>query len=430
MIENTTRNELEQPDNQSFYIEDLGKKAQEDRLKEVLGEDRQTILKDHMPVPQQGIKFATGDVKSSEADKRTFSVSRVDGEGVEVKVFVPEYFNTLRFRPYTLEELLNMPPKKWLVEHLFGAKDLGMLFGPPGCGKTFVIIDLIICMCSGIPWAGQFNIPIPLTVWYCAGEGISGLQSRFAAAADNRGIETLKNLSFFDAVPQFFDLKSGDGIDKFIQDFQTCQREGGAPAPDVVIVDTLNCATVGADENSAKDMGIVLHQAKKMAESLGCAVLFIHHTTKDGSAERGSGSMRGAMGIMMGIKVGTDTGISAGLECSKLKDEEKWKMTNFCLRKSDSRPSAYVEWFKPGEVASGAPLSKIASIKSRAIDEMRKSPDAHLTCDYFAGKFKENEDYVRRILKALVDDGTCVQTLTDQTKSPSKNNPFIFKLKT
>ena len=45
MIENTTRSELEQPDNQSFYIEDLGRKALEDRLKEVLGEDRQAILK-------------------------------------------------------------------------------------------------------------------------------------------------------------------------------------------------------------------------------------------------------------------------------------------------------------------------------------------------------------------------------------------------
>ena len=134
---------------------------------------------------------------------------------ITIKTPTPEYVKSLRFRPISLEELLKMPSKEWLVEHLFGAKDLGMIYGPPGCGKTFVIIDLIYSMCLGEKWANKFDIKRPLTVWYCAGEGISGLQARFAAAADNRGIESLENLSFFDKIPQFFDLTNGDGINEF-----------------------------------------------------------------------------------------------------------------------------------------------------------------------------------------------------------------------
>ncbi len=76
------------------------------------------------------------------------------------------------FTPYSFDELLKMPPKEWLLDQVFGAGDIGMFYGTPGCGKTFLIIDMIMSLCTGSRWANRFDIQRPLYVAYCAGEGI------------------------------------------------------------------------------------------------------------------------------------------------------------------------------------------------------------------------------------------------------------------
>lgn len=50
----------------------------------------------------------------------------------------------LIFTPCSFDELLEMPAKEWLLDQVFGAGDVGMVYGPPGCGKTFVVIEMII----------------------------------------------------------------------------------------------------------------------------------------------------------------------------------------------------------------------------------------------------------------------------------------------
>lgn len=37
----------------------------------------------------------------------------------------------LIFTPYSFDELLKMPPKEWLLDQVFGAVDIGMIYGPP-----------------------------------------------------------------------------------------------------------------------------------------------------------------------------------------------------------------------------------------------------------------------------------------------------------
>jgi hypothetical protein len=67
-----------------------------------------------------------------------------------------------------------------------------MIYGAPGCGKTFVVIDMIMRLCTGQQWANRFCVQRCLNVAYCAGEGLGGLPSRFAAIAEHYDITSLQ----------------------------------------------------------------------------------------------------------------------------------------------------------------------------------------------------------------------------------------------
>lgn len=250
-----------------------------------------------------------------------------------------------RFRLETLAELFARPDKDWIIEQIIGAGDIGMVYGPPGSGKTFIVVDAIFAACLGQRWAMRFDVARPLTVCYAAGEGLSGLKERFRAAAAHYNVtDYLPGFSFSALVPQLF-APGGDGIDQFIAEWRQRQDEGG-PALDLLVIDTLHSATVGAEENSATDMGKVLAAAKLAATQLGCAVLLVHHTNKAGTGERGSSALRGAMDLM--IEVAPAAG-KFSMSCAKLKDGEAWKSQTFDLVAVDDCESVRVWWDEPGD---------------------------------------------------------------------------------
>ncbi len=65
---------------------------------------------------------------------------------------------------------------------------------------------------------------------------------------------------------------------------------------DLVIVDTFARCIVGADENSARDVGIAvdnLYRLRDATATVNGTVLVLHHTGKDGSTIRGSSALEG-----------------------------------------------------------------------------------------------------------------------------------------
>jgi len=87
----------------------------------------------------------------------------------------------------------------------------------------------------------------------------------------------------------------------------------------VVVIDTLNQAAPGADENSSQDMGSIIAATKLLGERLKGLVLLVHHTGKDTSRGlRGHSSLLAALDAA--IEVENKAGVRAW-SATKVKDD-------------------------------------------------------------------------------------------------------------
>jgi hypothetical protein len=327
------------------------------------------------------------------------------------------------FNFLTLEDLLNLPPKEWIIENVIGAGDLAMVYGLPGTGKTFIVIDLIFAACLGQQFAMRFNVARPLNVAYAVGEGVSGLPMRFAAAAAFYGVDKLTSLTFVDNTPQLFDGKISTTIQAFVGQWQRAQAAGKKDKLDVLVIDTLHTATAGADENSSQDMGIVLAAAKYAARELGCAVILVHHTNKNGTAERGSSSLRGAMDCMIGIERISDNSTKAVLKCEKLKDGEAWKPQTFDLVPSGDTESVRVWWDTPSDAPQGKAQD---DARKTIVAFMMSQPGKKFTAKMLAEVAGITQTNTIYHLSRMVSECVCSSALMDTDKQPSSRNPITY----
>lgn len=335
------------------------------------------------------------------------------------------------FEPYSLNDLLKMPEKKWLIDQVIGNGDIGMIYGAPGSGKTFLAIDMSISACLGAEWANKFKIAHPLNVAYCAGEGVSGLKSRFQAAVRHHNVNPsdLKNFTFFKTMPQFFSNSNSpteDSIEKFIYEWRSEQNQRKAEPLDLIFIDTLHTATISADENSARDMGRVLHLCRHLSKTLECSVIFVHHSNKAATAERGSSALRGAMDVMLEIKKPTETSPFAIMECSKLKDGEQWKGQRFSLNQVEETKSVCVKWggsFDPSQ-QKGKMENYIELIKC----VMKDYPENKFKIKTIAEAIGQSENYTRNLLSEMVQGKICKRDLQDSKKEKSSQNPWVYQI--
>jgi hypothetical protein len=330
------------------------------------------------------------------------------------------------FESFSFDALLSMPPKSWLIDQVIGRGDIGMVYGPPGCGKTFVVIDLIMAACTGEQWAKRFDPVSKLNVAYCAGEGISGLPSRFKAAARHYGVTSLPTFTFFKTIPQLFidgeEGYVGASIFRFVNEWKERQTEEQAKPLDLLVIDTLHTATTAADENSAKDMGKVLHFCRWAATELRCAVVLVHHTNKTGSAERGSSALRGAMDFMIEVRKVSETGTKAVMSCAKLKDGEQWREQTLDLTAMED--SVCVWWDEPGDGSQAA--GQKATDKATLLAEMNRYRDTRFTAKSLAEAIAKQENYTRKLMSELESAGECKRTLSDPSRPQSNRNPWVY----
>lgn len=238
-----------------------------------------------------------------------------------------------RFRLLTAEELAERPPVRWRVRGVLPAEGLAAIAGAPGCGKSFLALDLLGAVAEGREWFAHRVEPCPVT--YCALEGEAGIAQRLQAYRSRHGSAPARMR--FMAQP-FALLEAGD-VAELAEAIRAANGAGG-----IVAIDTLNRATVGADENDSRDMGRVIEGAKLLQSALGGLVLLVHHTGKD--ASRG---LRGHSSLLAAL--------DSVIEVSRDGDRREWRTTK-AKDATDGQTHAFrLEVVEVGADADGEPVT-------------------------------------------------------------------------
>ena len=219
---------------------------------------------------------------------------------------------------------ISLGPIQFLVDSLLPEGSLSMLFGDPGCGKSFVAIDIAMCVATGSSFHGK-----PVTngaVIYIAGEGYRGLTQRaWAWAAENKiPVEAAEIYISRTNV----DIPDDDAREKLTSEIHSLLGEDGKPA--LIVLDTVARNFGGADEISTKDMSAFITAVDAINAEFDCATLLVHHTGHaDKTRARGAIALKGALDTEYRLSK-NDAFLT--LECKKAKDFEEPKGMRFMLQ--------------------------------------------------------------------------------------------------
>ncbi len=205
------------------------------------------------------------------------------------------------FRLLTAAEVVSRPPLRWRVRGVLPAEGIGAIYGPPGSGKSFLLLDLLGSVAEGAEWFAHRVDPCPVVM--AVNEGAAGLPQRMRAFAAKSG-----SLPAVRAVDQPFALTDEQQVDALSLAILAANAGGG-----IVVVDTLNGACPGLDENDSADMGRAIAGLKRLQAAVGGLVLAVHHSGKDQS--RG---LRGHSSLLAALDV--------AVEVTRDSDRRSWKI--------------------------------------------------------------------------------------------------------
>ena len=200
------------------------------------------------------------------------------------------------FRILSVEELLERPPPSWLVRKLLPCEGLAVIYGQSASGKTFAMIDLACAVAQGRDWFGLRTQR--RTVVYVATEG--NLSGRIAAYLTHNNLQAgdLGNLKI---LPHSIDLLDEDG--DVIELINAVKSIAVGEPIGMVIIDTLNRAMPGGNENSSEDMGLIVQAAQRIQSAFACVVVYVHHSGKnESSGSRGHSSLKASADAELHVK--------------------------------------------------------------------------------------------------------------------------------
>ncbi|WP_208513159.1 AAA family ATPase [Variovorax paradoxus] len=250
-----------------------------------------------------------------------------------------------RFAPYTSDEFRLFPEAESAIEGLLPAQGIGCIYGPAGAGKSVLLTSMLPALAEGTEWFGR-TVKL-CTVWCVALEGAAGQRNRVEAIEKHYGRRLPPSVKF-----TFNDLRLNQHED-VAELAARIEKHGGA---DVVIIDTLACAMAGGDENSSRDMGLVVAGAKTLQRATGGLVLLVHHTGKDASRGlRGHSSLNAALDACIEVKRHEDY---RSWKLVKSRDSEDGVQGAFDLQRVEVRIDS-----------KGRPVSSIVAVPVEMPDE-------------------------------------------------------------
>jgi hypothetical protein len=200
----------------------------------------------------------------------------------------------LRIMGFT--EFLDAPRPEPVVHRMLYVDSLSRIFGKPGCGKSFLALDLAFHVALGRDWGGHPVKQGPVVYVMAEGQRVNTV--RAAAWMERHEVKPSELEGKFWAVPDKVLLTKAAS-----RPFVEAIRELN---PVLIILDTQNAMQVG-EENSASDTRDMRDALDEMRHATNACVTMLGHTGKgDQDSARGSNAAEGAMDTEVLVKKDED----------------------------------------------------------------------------------------------------------------------------
>lgn len=306
--------------------------------------------------------------------------------------------------PFAQEEIFI----DWLCVGVLPKGAVSMLYGAPSTGKTFIVLDLIGSISRGVEWSGR-RTKKGKVLYVCA-EGAVGFRGRLRAYCQEHGLTAL-NISILKSA---VDLMSKKAVRDFIASVN-------AAGEYVLIVFDTYAACMTGDENSGKDVGVVVSHCKSIVEGTGASVMLIHHSPKSGIGARGHSSLKGACDVEIEVLKDDDRRM---LSVTKMKDggSEEDVNVGFRLREvafgkneyGEDRTSCVVEYvdllIKKGEkgITLGATETVVFDVIQSIYESMEVWPDENYLTEEVKRVYQLRGYNIKRAIENLIKKGNVI----------------------
>jgi RecA-family ATPase len=173
-----------------------------------------------------------------------------------------------------------------LVKGLIPRCGLTVVWGPPKCGKSFLVFDMTMHVALG--WKFRDYKVRQGTVVYCALEGSAAFKNRFEAFRLTRLDSLQGKVPFYLVAAQMSLVADHTAL------IASIQATTGIKIPAAVVIDTLNRSLAGS-ESDDEDMTAYIQAADAIRNAFNCAVIIVHHCGHEGTRPRGHSSLMGAL---------------------------------------------------------------------------------------------------------------------------------------
>ena len=229
-------------------------------------------------------------------------------------------------KAYSLTELEEMPDPIWLIKDHVTAGAFGCLYGVSGAAKSFIALDMGLCVANGLDFLGKFPVRQAPVLYVCS-EGGRGIKKRVRAWMEHNGVGQEGPIRF---IPAPFDLTEGGEADLVLE----LGCKGLRAVPGLIVVDTLS-RNMSSSDRDEKAMMSYVRNIDFMIRKSGAAVVSIHHSGWLVGRERGVTQLRDSCDVMIHSLPENTENVTknerAFISCTKQKDDEPFE--DYTLRK-------------------------------------------------------------------------------------------------
>jgi hypothetical protein len=282
-------------------------------------------------------------------------------------VIPPTNFGAVHFHQIGAKK----PDRDWQIKNLLLRGAFGLVFGPPGCGKSFLVTDLLLMLAWSVvdpinaaEWFGH-KIRVPTGVVYIASESPEDFEVRLHAWRDRNELPHDLELPFV-FLPTTVDLATPqDETKKLSEELKEIdayfRAKFGVPLG-ITAVDTVSRSLAGGNENAPDIMGGFVRNCETLRDAVKpMTVLGVHHSPLDGARPRGHTILHGAADLELEVRKAT------------AEQPNMWIVRKFKAGPEGLEHSFRLQQVRVGDDSEGEPITSCVIAARTASDAHREA---------------------------------------------------------